>query len=124
MRSASVGPFHQFHDEIVGPDVEEGADVRMIQGRDGAGFALEALGELFSGNLDGDVAAQAGIARAVDFAHPAGSNGCENLIRPEADAGGQRHGETNFMILPQTNMRESAASGKQGTPMYCHSACL
>ena len=85
----------------------------MIQGRDGAGFALEAFGELLGGNFDGDVAVQAGIARAVDFAHPAGSDGGENFIRPEAGAGGQRHEETDVMILLQGIIHESAALGSQ-----------
>ena len=37
--------FDELHDEVVGTDVVELADVRVIQCGDGAGFALEAFGE-------------------------------------------------------------------------------
>ena len=46
------------------------ADMRMIQRRDDAGFALEAFAELFLRNLDGDDAAEPRIAGCVDLAMP------------------------------------------------------
>jgi hypothetical protein len=42
------------HDEIVGTDVVNLADVRMIQCRDGPGLALEALAKFFGRCFDGD----------------------------------------------------------------------
>jgi hypothetical protein len=46
----------------------------MVEGGDGAGFALETLGETLGGDFDGDFAAEAGVASAVDCAHAAGSS--------------------------------------------------
>ena len=49
----------------------------MIQCRDGFGFALKTSfeigvrGEVSGEDLDGDIAAETGIACAVDFAHAA-----------------------------------------------------
>ena len=39
--------------------------------------------ELGGQHLDRDVAAEAGVARAVDLAHPAGAEKAEDLVRPE-----------------------------------------
>ena len=36
---------HQFHHQIVGSDVEEGANVWMVQCGNGAGFLFESLAE-------------------------------------------------------------------------------
>ena len=58
------------------------ADVRMIQRREHARFALEA-GEPFQvgcerrwQDLDRDVAPEPGVARAIDFAHATGADQC------------------------------------------------
>ena len=37
--------FDEFHDEVVGANVMDGADVGMIQRRDGAGLTLEPFAE-------------------------------------------------------------------------------
>ena len=42
---------------------------------DGPGFAGEAFGVLILGELDGDFAAQAGVARLVDLPHASGPQG-------------------------------------------------
>ena len=47
----------------------------MIQRGDGPGFAGEAFGVLILGELDGDFAAQAGVARLVDLPHASGPQG-------------------------------------------------
>jgi hypothetical protein len=39
-------PFDQLHHKVIRAHVVQRADIRMIQGRDRAGFAIEALGEL------------------------------------------------------------------------------
>jgi hypothetical protein len=44
-------PFNQFHHEIVRPDIEESADVWMIQRGNGPSLALEAIGELLRGGF-------------------------------------------------------------------------
>ena len=73
--------FQKLHDQevhsILLTDVEKGADVEMIQGRDRFGLAVEALpglrigGEGGGQDLYGDGRVQAGIARAVHLAHAA-----------------------------------------------------
>ena len=55
---------HQFHDEVVGANVVESADVGVVQGRNRPSLSLEALAETFGGDFDGDVAAQARVSRA------------------------------------------------------------
>src|SRR5438105_3539784 len=78
-------------------DVVQRADVRMIQRGDRVGFALEALAmlgvhrQIWREHFDGDVAVQARIARAIDFAHPARAERREDFVWAEARAGGQRH---------------------------------
>jgi hypothetical protein len=63
----------------------------MIQGSDGTGFAIEAFVKLRSADFDCHNAIKASVAGAVDFTHSAGSDKCENLVRPELRPGGQRH---------------------------------
>ena len=77
------------HHEVVGPDVVQRANVRVIQLRDGSRFALEALAERAQVLLDCDDAIQASVAGFVDLAHAAGANGGEDLVRPESEAGRQ-----------------------------------
>src|SRR6266571_2451587 len=70
----------------------------MIELRDGAGLAVEAVPELRVGsqslgkNLDCDDAIQTGVARFVHFAHPAGTERRENLVRAELRPGSHGHG--------------------------------
>ncbi len=59
------------HYEIVGADVEERTDVRMVQCGDRAGLALETLVETFLRNLDGNATVETGIAGLPDLAHSA-----------------------------------------------------
>jgi hypothetical protein len=61
--------FYQLHDEVIRTHVVYVADVRMIEGGDGAGLALETLVEPLGGNLDSDITAQARVMRAIDLSH-------------------------------------------------------
>jgi RNA polymerase sigma factor (sigma-70 family) len=61
--------FHQFHHQVIGTDIIELADIRMIQRRNGPGFTLEMIGELPPAKLDGHVTANAGVVRFPDFSH-------------------------------------------------------
>ena len=69
----------------------------MVQGRDGPRLALEAgqaigvLGDLVGEDLDRDLAAQAGVAGAVDLPHAAGPEEVDDLVRPESGSGQKRH---------------------------------
>jgi len=70
------------HDEVVHPvlvpHVEERADVRVVEARDDARLALEALARLGAHrqvpleDLDGDGPVQARVPRPVDLAHSPG----------------------------------------------------
>ena len=83
----------QLHDQVIGADVVQRADVGMIQRGDGAGFALEALSETLHRNFDGNVAVQAGIASPVHLAHPALADGPEDFVGAEAGASSESHGK-------------------------------
>jgi hypothetical protein len=71
----------------------------MIQRGDGARFALEALGEGFFRELDGDGTVEASVASLVHFAHAARANGRNNLVRSLAGSGRERHSVANDFIL-------------------------
>src|SRR5579864_9656454 len=79
------------HHQVVWPDIVQGADVGMVQGRDRVRFALEALGELLVGNLDGDGAIQPRIASFVDLAHAARADGRDDLIGSQPSSSRQGH---------------------------------
>src|SRR5262245_14735777 len=66
---------HKFHDEEVRTDIEETADVVMIERRDQLRLAFESLAEALGGNLDGYVAPEPCIPRAIHFSNTA----CANL---------------------------------------------
>src|SRR5689334_3686274 len=89
------------HDEIVNgavsvrgrADVVDGADVRMIEGRDDARFALEPLAKLQVGrqlrgeNLQRDVAIEPHVARPIDLTHSPFANPGLDFVRPEPGTG-------------------------------------
>jgi hypothetical protein len=66
-RSLEILALDTLHDEVVRADVVQRADVGMIQRRHGARLALEAIAELFGGNLDGDFAVQPRVVGTVDL---------------------------------------------------------
>ena len=74
-------------------ELEDGEDVRMRELRDAHRLALEPREragirrELRGEDLDGDVAIEPRIARAIDLAHAARADGGDDLVVPEAGAG-------------------------------------
>ena len=74
-------------------NVEERADVGMVDLRDEPRFALEAgetigiVGERRREDLDGDVSSKASVARTIHLAHGAVTQQADNLISPEPVAG-------------------------------------
>jgi hypothetical protein len=70
----------------------------MIDGGDRARFLFEARlsGRIASRrrwqHLERDVAMQAPVARTIDFAHTAGPDGGNDLVRTQAGAGLEAHG--------------------------------
>jgi hypothetical protein len=88
---------HQVIDPILTPNVMQHADVRMIQARDGFGFALEALlanrirRELRWQNLDCHGALEARVSRPIHFAHPACAKRRRDFVGAKMCAWRERH---------------------------------
>jgi hypothetical protein len=79
----------------VGPDVEDGEDVRVREHGRRPRFALEAHQTIGIGggghDLDRHLSLQARIARAVDFAHPAGGEKVHDHVGAERGSRLQPH---------------------------------
>ena len=90
--------FEVFHDQEIRPvlvaDVMKGADVRVVQGRNRAGFALQALLCLEIGrkmrrqDLHRHGAIQTRVARAINLTHPARAQRGLNFVGSKFRAGG------------------------------------
>src|SRR5262245_58807206 len=97
----------QLHDQVVdpvlAPDIMQHADVRMIEPRNYARLALEpgarlrALGQVRGQHLDGYVAPQPRVPRAIDLAHPSRAKRSDDFIGAQTGADGQWHSNS----LPQ-----------------------
>ncbi len=89
-------PLENFHDDevlaFVLVHVVDGADVRMVEGRGGAGFALEALGcqailgKLFGEELEGDEAAKSNVFRFIHHSHAAATQLFDNAVMRDGSA--------------------------------------
>ena len=85
-------------DAVLLADIEDGADVRMAQGGDRLGLALEPLfqigirRDMLGKHLDGDGAVEAGVTGLVDLAHAARAEGGVDLVGAEGGARLQGHG--------------------------------
>src|SRR5579872_4878285 len=107
--------FEEFRDDIrcsvCLADVVDRKNVGMIQRGCCAGFLRKALETFGVGgvrrgeNLDGDIAVQARVAGAVDFAHAAGTERRLDFVGAEFGASGERHG---WAIISMGCGREAA----------------
>ena len=89
--------FEELEDEVgaavLPADVEDGEDVGVGESSGGPGLALEALqaigicGDIFGEDLERHRSAKLGVARAVDLAHPPGTEGRQDLVTSKPDAG-------------------------------------
>ena len=105
-RAARVSPVeilqHEEVDTVLMTDIEQRADVRMIERRDRPRLALEALaqlrvrGERRGQNFDRDDALETRIAGAIHLAHTAFAERGENLVGSEASAGAKWHGNARL----------------------------
>ena len=86
-RAPQGAPLDVLEDQIVRSDVVDLTDVRMIQRRDGARFALEPIVEGIRESLDRHKPPESRVARLPDLAHPASADRCENFIGTEMSAG-------------------------------------
>ena len=93
-RLPSERPVEILHDQEVDltfpANVEERADVRVVQGGDRAGLTLEPLlqiritRDMRGQHLDGDGAVQAGVGGLVDLPHAPFANAGGDVVRAEA----------------------------------------
>jgi hypothetical protein len=81
----------QLHDDVVGANIVDLADVGMVQSGDGLGFARKSIAELVGRRLDRDIAIEARIPGAVDLAHTALAEQRKDLIWTETVSCGKRH---------------------------------
>jgi len=83
---------HQKAGAVFDADIEQRADVRVVQGCNGASFSIEALTELRYASermwkdLDRDGAIEPGIPGAVHFAHASRSERRQDLVGAQAHA--------------------------------------
>ena len=100
-QSGESRPPDQLHHQVVRTHVVQGADVGVIQRRDGASLALETFGELLARYLNRDGPIEAAVEGPVHLSHTASANRQCHLVRPEALAGSERghsppdYGQTN-----------------------------
>jgi hypothetical protein len=102
------------HDEeqqiAVLTDLEDFADIRMIERGNRHRFPAEAFARLRVGrrrrrqHLDGDLPIEAGISSAVHHAHPALTNRREDLIRADAGTCTEHHG-AELILCPSVDRR-------------------
>ena len=97
LRTMQVGAIDELEHEVVGSDVVNLTNVRMIQGRHGTRFLLESPapvgvgGERFRQHLESDVAVQPCVPSAVDVAHPTRAEARDDFVGSETCARRQRH---------------------------------
>jgi hypothetical protein len=91
------GTFDQLHHQIIGSDVEQGADVGVVQLRDHFGFACESLREFGVRGFDGDLAFDARIEGAVHLAHASCAQEVADFVGTELVAGGQGHADGTIL---------------------------
>jgi hypothetical protein len=84
-----------FHYQIVRPDIEQCANVRVIQRSNYASLPLESIGEPLLGKLDGYNSAKAGVQSLVDLSHSASAHEGEDFVRAELISGFERHNDLN-----------------------------
>ncbi len=95
-------PLEQLLDQVrlpvVDAEVVDREDVGVVQRAGGARLVLEAAqalrvgGEHLGQHLDGDVAVQPPVARAIHLAHPAGSEGSGDLVGSDVSPDFEGHG--------------------------------
>jgi hypothetical protein len=89
---------------VVRANIEDRQKVRMIDRAGGAGFLLEApqpvgvLRECRRQDLDGHLARDARVARAVDLPRPARPEGGNDFVVTDAGAGGEDQGASRITL--------------------------
>src|SRR5688572_7561572 len=103
--------------------IEERADVRMTERRDGAGLDVEPLprfrvhGEIGGHRLDGYRSIQPDVAGPIHLAHAAGAQQFENFVRAEVSPRGQHHKErADYSVHTPSEFPEGGKAVKASTP--------
>src|SRR6266545_1247806 len=84
-------PVNVLHDEVIGSDVVECANIRMIQVRDRPRLALEPVAEPLTAHFDGDSSSQTRVAGAIHLAHAARAQQSLDLVRSQTRSSGELH---------------------------------
>ena len=79
------------HHQIVGAYIVHRANMGMIQRRDGAGLALEAVAESFLRNLDGNDAIEPRVTGLSHLTHAARANQCHDFVGAKSFSCAERH---------------------------------
>ena len=90
-RPARRLPFEVFQHEVIGADVIDLANMRVIQSGNRASFQLKTMSVFPVHALDGDDAIQPRVPRLPHLSHPARANAREDLIRTDAISLRQGH---------------------------------
>ena len=91
--SPSSNSVTEYGTPLIDAEIEDGQDVRVRQGRNRPGFALETrprrlvVGEPLAQHLDRDLAVEARVARAIHLTHPALAEGAQDVVVAEATTG-------------------------------------
>ena len=99
-------------------DVVERADVRVVEGGDRPGLALEAGtrlgvgGQVVRQHLDGDLAIEPRVPRPVDLTHAARPQGGDDLVGSQASSGVQGHDLQSYHDHGERSREAAAARGR------------
>ena len=105
--------FEQLHDEIgiavLLPDVEDGADVRVVECGSRARLAQKALphaghAELIVQQLDGHLTMETGVPGTEDGAHATAAKAAEDLVGPEPPACLRNHALSSPSLVQRSQL--------------------
>ena len=100
-------------------DVTDRDDGRVIQGGCGTSLAFEpphafgVLRDIRGKNLEGNIAREARVVRAVHLAHTSRAEPAEDLVRPETRSRSQRHGRAIVARGPRERPGPLLAQGRR-----------
>ena len=95
-RAERWSAFDVLHNEVIRADIVERADIGVVEGGDGAGFAQEAVGKLVGAELDRDIAMQPRVASFPHFPHTTLADRREDFVGAEFFAGLKFHDYAAF----------------------------
>ncbi len=97
------------HHQIIGADIVDLADVRMIERRHRARLAFKAFAEFLLGDLQRDNAIQPGVARFPDLSRATGTELRNDFVGAQSVARGKRHVIKQSTLLKKSRKTERGA---------------